>query len=178
MARPGVTPNNLAAGQSFDNERKVSTRHVGALDILCYRHHQVQKPGEIISGAEGEPAQVLKCPRCSALLAIPSTPTGIPGSEHTIFWIVKSTQCPTLRADQLDYPPFRVMDVSVMDNVLPNRDYYVLRVRFTTPENAIHDNKIIEWWYQKIQSKAGGTLACCASQQTRIFHTQVARCNA
>jgi hypothetical protein len=66
-----VTPNNLVNRNGWDNTRKMRTKYVGALDILNYSYKVPRQPGERVSYEGEEPAQVLKCPCCSSLLAIP-----------------------------------------------------------------------------------------------------------
>ncbi len=109
---------------------------------------------------------MFKCPCCLALLAIPSA--GLAGSEHSLFWVVKARSRPAIRADQLDYPPFTVKEVNVLSG-LPNQDFYVLHVKFSTTEDSITDDKIREWWRKLVESKSGGRLACSAASRPGYF---------
>ena len=73
-----VTPNNL------DQTRYFNQNHAGALDILKQRSDLV---------GPGEPAQILNCPACNNILAIPVGEDKIglePDKEHSINWIIFS----------------------------------------------------------------------------------------
>jgi hypothetical protein len=164
------TPNNMVSRRGWDDVRKAQIRYPGAVDVLQYNHTIPQAPGEIVSPLNpGEPAQVLKCPSCSSLLAIPSA--GLAGSEHSIFWIIKSSSRPQIKPHQLNYPPFTVKQVQVLSQ-LPNQDYYILHVRFSTTEGSINDDKIREWWKKCVEPQAGGRLACSAASRPGYFIRQ------
>ena len=162
-----VTPNNLVTRNGWDNTRKARIRYPGAIDILMNRHRESPVQGEIISrDTMGEPAQVIKCPCCSTILAIPSA--GIVGSQHELYWIIKSDSRPKIVPQDLTFHPFSVTDVQIMSH-LPNKEFYVLYVRFSTSEEMITDDKIREWWKKRIQYKVIGRLASCTASRPGYF---------
>ncbi|PTQ51172.1 MAG: Superfamily II DNA and RNA helicase [Hydrogenibacillus schlegelii] len=83
-----LTPNALK--DSFSRGRKVSN---GALGLL-------QNAGESTETQRGEPAQVIRCPACDALLAIPGG--GIGPGEHEIH-LVLSQDIDTVRSGLQSY---------------------------------------------------------------------------
>ena len=75
-----VTPNRL------DSTGPPNNRYIGALDILT---HDPTLCGD------GEPAQVLNCPACDNILAIPTGTDKVglePNKQHSINWIISSDQ--------------------------------------------------------------------------------------
>jgi hypothetical protein len=81
----GVTPNRL--GDSGGTKNGKFSPRAGALTIL--------KQDQGAPYGEGEPAQILNCPACNNILAVPTGKDGHgvglrSNSIHTIYWIVKS----------------------------------------------------------------------------------------
>lgn len=150
-----VTPNNMIDRQGFDKSRKIRTRYVGAVGVLT-NHHKDGDPGTEWSG--GEPAQVLKCPCCSSILAVPSA--GLPGQEFTIHWIFKSNRKPSITLDDLNYGTFRVLDVKI--RTMPNPSFYVLSIRFTNSSPELKDDHINQWWTKKVSEVIAAKKPECA----------------
>jgi len=159
-----VTPNNVVDRKGWDNERRARTRYSGAISILKYTHLLTNRPDEIVS-TKGEPAQVLKCPRCSSILSVPAA--GIAGREQEIFWIIKAEEAPQLNKSELDYVDFKVREVNV--TTLPNKGYYVVGIKFTSSRGKIDENLVWEWWKQRIKKKLNGILACTAPTRPGYF---------
>jgi len=159
-----VTPNNVIDHPGWDMKRKMGTRYAGANSILKYTHTRAARPGERVSSS-GEPAQVLKCPCCGALMSIPNA--GYIGSEHELFWIVKSEQKPTASIEQLDYRNFRVSEFDVTE--LPSPNHYCIRIKFTSGNNRIDDVSINDWWRQHIKDIIKSELTCSAPSRQGYF---------
>lgn len=159
-----VTPNNIVDHLGWDAIRKIGTRHAGANSILNYAHKTSVRPGERVSSS-GEPAQVLKCPCCSSLLSVPSA--GYIGSEHELFWIVKSEQKPSASVEQFDYGSFHVQEFEV--NELQSPNHYCIRIKFTSKNNKIDDDGINDWWRQCIKDIIKSELVCSAASRPGYF---------
>jgi len=159
-----VTPNNVVDHKGYNIERKASTRYAGAISILKYAHKKTNRPGEIVS-SKGEPAQVIKCPCCSAILAVPDA--GLAGNEHEIFWIVKSEQKPKITPAELDYVDFKIISVDV--NSLPNDGYYSIGIKFRSSRGKIDENLVWEWWKLRVKKRINGILICTAPTRPGYF---------
>ena len=160
-----ITPNNVVDHTGWDNTRKISTRYVGANSILKYTHKRSGRAGERVSSSGSEPAQVLKCPCCSALMSIPNA--GYFGNEHELFWIVKSEQTPSASVEQLDYGNFHISEFDV--NELKSPNYYCIRIKFTANNEKINDDSINEWWKQHVKGIIKSDLACSAASRPGYF---------
>lgn len=160
-----ITPNILVDHTGWDNTRRIATRYVGAVGILKYSHLRSNRPGERVSFQGEEPAQVLKCPSCDTVLSVPST--GLSGTEHEIYWIIKADTKPQLKAAGLDYTIFTVRKVEV--HQLPNPGYYVVQVQFTINADKLKDESIREWWRQHVQKVLRATLVCSAASRPGYF---------
>lgn len=118
----GVTPNRLDDIVTRTNSR--FDQKSGALTLL---EKNPNKPW-----GEGEPAQILECPACKNLLAVPEMGLAASSSEpHEIDWIVKTD------AVQSDIKPTSLEDISsdfriselTLHDLTPG--YKILSVRFT-----------------------------------------------
>ncbi len=159
-----VTPNNVIDHPGWDIRRKMGTRYAGAVSILKYTNTRSARPGERVSSS-GEPAQVLKCPCCSAIMSVPSA--GYHGEDHEIFWIVKAEQKPSVTREELDYRSFTVTNFKVIE--LPQPDYYCLHINFTSGSNKIDDGIVNEWWWQHVRKKLNAELVCTAPSRPGYF---------
>jgi hypothetical protein len=135
-----VTPNGL-----FDFSFAAADGHIekvrGALSIL---------KGEF---GEGEPAQVLKCPACSAILAVP--PEGFPQGRGATIHLVLECQSPaspsaaalsgpnqTTGGGQGPVPLFAVSSAQAVTHV--NRDFHTLSITFV-PATDVSPKDVDRW---------------------------------
>lgn len=151
-----VTPNITVDHVGFDKVRKMNTRRVGAVGILCHTHEE-RPPGWNVDH-QGEPAQVIKCPRCASLLAVPAA--GYSADSYELHWTFQAQEKPTLRPSDLDFAAFRVSEAKI--TALPNRGFYVLSVKFTTTSPDIKDDTVTQWWRQKVSQIIGTKRTACA----------------
>ena len=109
-----VTPNRLEDGGYRGGTR-------GALSIL--------KSGR--AGDEGEPAQVLNCPACGGITAVPERGLA-PGEDHTISWVVKTdATADDLCAVQIGQGGGGTETLTVSFDDLPGAGYMILRAAFS-----------------------------------------------
>lgn len=132
----GVTPNALEGNKYFNI--------VGAFDAL---------KGD---KSEGEPAQVLNCPCCGSVVAVPKDGLG-PGL-HTLHLMLRSDSAITPSYDQnrlpgeLDGPP----NLTLISN---NHavGYITLSMRFqVADESYLSIKKLDDWWENGIQPQLSG----------------------
>lgn len=122
----GVTPNSLTDIQFMKNQKFV--KKFAALTLL--------KKNPRFRG-EGEPAQVLECPACRNILAVPER--GLSEKmEHEINWIVKTSsqkdELNSVKKDELKKYNFDITEIEFSN--LENTDYKTMRIKFQTKLNA------------------------------------------
>ena len=125
-----VTPNKLEDGWGGDGPI------LGAVNILR------GSPGS----KSGEPAQILSCPACNTILAIPES--GINPDHHTFFWIVRNTSGGDIAAFIAGLATQRIQNCTLgqgrsSPNSAPN--YYTLRVEFDSSAAMRSEDVDILW---------------------------------
>ncbi|MET9336635.1 DISARM system helicase DrmA [Nonomuraea sp. NPDC003804] len=139
----GVTPNNLGNFQYKDSNNKMVTVY-GALSILD------GKTGE------GDPAQVLNCPCCHSILAVPSEGFRS-GDTKTLHLAVGDL---TLDADGADPEHFSVDSIQASDVVLtPHADSTFSTVSITFSVSAETSSAMIDQWVNQHVLPALGKLS-------------------
>ena len=132
----GVTPNRLDKTPKLVNGRWMPAP--GALQILEQR----------VRG-EGEPAQILNCPACDNILAIPSN--GIdPNQESTVKLIIQSdSTAPLLTSAIATFPSENIKIVSQQFSEI-NPNYFVLEIKFKNPRRT--DSLEMNSFWKKIEN--------------------------
>ncbi|MEO1374414.1 MAG: DISARM system helicase DrmA [Cyanobacteria bacterium J06635_10] len=105
-------------------------------------------------GVEGEPAQVLNCPCCGSILAIPKDGLGAKQGGHTIHLVMKGDVNSKLLNQEVipleemeSTLEFKVSDLSTADN------YITLSITFGIKEGyRISAGKIDDWWDNKVKT--------------------------
>ncbi|MEV4105697.1 DISARM system helicase DrmA [Nonomuraea sp. NPDC049649] len=148
----GVTPNNLQDFTYKDLDGRLVTRH-GAISIL---------EGE---DGEGDPAQVLNCPACRAVLAIPAD--GVRSGESTTLHFVVSdinNAGQAVHAEELSHEDITVTSVLVS----PHHDPEFSTVSITlTAEQDIKSGKIDSWFSDHVLRKFGESAELVSARATR-----------
>jgi len=141
-----VTPNRLIDHKGWDAFQKRPVRYPGAVSRLMgfevYRGTGVK----IKRMGENEPAQIMNCPACDAILAIPKKQS-LPPKEYQIHFIVKSSVRPSPKKREMEGLGFSVLDLEVTN--LPNSGHYVLSLRFSCSQKIGADH-IDRWWRDRI----------------------------
>jgi hypothetical protein len=132
-----VTPNHLHDFSYRDPQGRIINVY-GALTDLEGR-----------GDSEGEPAQVLHCPSCRAMLAIP--PEGYQRGEtatlHFVLGDVPSgAQTPT--AERLSHAPFVVSQATLVREANPQ--FATLSVEFTVQDHVVPD-QVDSWFNEHVQ---------------------------
>jgi hypothetical protein len=155
-----VTPNGLFTF-SFPGPTGALQTVWGALSIL---------KGEDNGEGEGDPAQVIKCPCCSSILAVP--PDGFrAGRETTIHFVLQSqnfTGLPSLQSlsgpmqqrpgGQAPEPLFRVLNAQIVPHGY-QPDFYTLTVRFVSFRDVAPAD--VDTWVRQ-------TVISAVSRRTRL----------
>ena len=169
-----VTPNGLHSMGPFPSRSGgyPDTFIAGALDILKGAGRSYQGPDRDLQNiaqnpsirrivTEGEPAQVLQCPCCKSVLAVPDQ--GFPPGQHTLHLMIAggNKRVPALGRFQSAELPLVVDDIDVTQT---SADVRTLSVTFTVPDgDKLQPWQIDEWWYQTVESVLGvGTALLCA----------------
>lgn len=136
----GVTPNNLQDFQYRDATGQIVTVH-GAISILG------GKTGE------GDPAQVLNCPACASVLAVP--PDGLREGDTVTLHLVIGDPDPDLDssvASRLSWEPFEVDSVDVSPHL--DATYATVSVRFRAAADA-SPQLLDKWFDQHLRRQLG-----------------------
>jgi hypothetical protein len=126
-----VTPNNIQDFEYLDENGRPVHVH-GAISIL---------EG---SQGEGEPAQILSCPACSSILAVP--PEGVHQGETATLHLVIGDPGPQLTSTQagsLSFGDIQVLDMTVTPHPVQNFATVGLRFRATADVTA----QAIDTWF-------------------------------
>ncbi|MCD9186334.1 MAG: DISARM system helicase DrmA [Pyrinomonadaceae bacterium] len=171
-----VTPNSLnSIGPIPTPNLKL---FAGALDILQgivsgygYNGSNPQLTRRRLNGiqieAEGEPAQVLTCPCCDSVLAIPKD--GFDSGQHTIYFIYSSRQVQS-------HPPLTSFiptgTTIIINNIQIERhnisDFYTLAITFTIPLNENFEaDSVDSWWYSNISGLLGNDVQLIPARPSR-----------
>lgn len=139
----GVTPNRM---ESTGYPQSIP----GALDLL-------RNPGT----GQGEPGQVMQCPRCGAHLAIaqprherqerPAFPDGHSDHLHFVFY---SDQAPR-HINPPDISTSQIGVVRVDITSLPAPGFYTLSIQFIAGDGGFSGNDLNTWWRTTVQPILG-----------------------
>jgi hypothetical protein len=151
-----VTPNNLL-GFKFPTSSGQFRLVAGAIEILrgvsSYGYEgpdqNLQKDyrGKSVD-ADGDPAQVLNCPVCNAILAIPEDGLG-PGS-HTVHFVFSGRLKNARVVLPSSYKSFVTIDFvpPVVDH---SNETHTLSITFTVADNRTFSAREVDrWWYDVI----------------------------
>lgn len=172
-----VTPNNmLSIGPMPTPSGGGFVWYVGALDSLQgvtsdgYEgpDPQLQKKNQQTSRREvnGESAQILNCPCCQSILAVPDE--GLDAGQHTIHFVVKGgrTTTPPLNVLQPSGLPVTIDAASYTGHTTP--DYRTLSLTFTIPpHSAVSARQLDEWWYKTIAPALGKNVTLLSARPAR-----------
>ena len=164
----GVTPNSVIDHEAWDNENKIMIRFAGAVSNLTYRHGNRTAREKIVS--DGEPAQVLECPSCSEILAIPKTESDLPSivsDRGRIFWVVSASHEPKADKKELSNERFSVTDFKI--HRLPKDGFYIAEIHFVPSHGRINDYFINEWCNSTVLRVLGARLECASASRPGYF---------
>ena len=159
----GVTPNNLYSS-TFEKSDGTRETVAGAIDIL-----QGQK-------GDGEPAQVLNCPCCDAVLAIPQPshdPKAYPAGKaldlHLVFFREIGSP-PVPSPESLSNSEMCVKAFSVSS--LPGTGFYILSATIEGRGSGFSARELENWWRDRVQPALGGAainLECARASRPGYF---------
>ncbi|MCP4396740.1 MAG: helicase [bacterium] len=133
----------------------------GPNQVLLYRSKQTNSR-EI----NGEPAQVLNCPCCQSILAIPDE--GLGAGQHTLHFVIQGGRPTTPLLNALHTARFSVTvdDASYFSHA--ESDYKTLSLTFTIPpNNTFTARQIDEWWYQTVVTTLGKNVQLLSARPAR-----------
>ena len=170
----GVTPNKLESLDFRKNGRRVC--RIGALDQL--KQNRIEKP----CTASGEPAQILSCPACDNILALPNVGSSSDavqgldsGKNHTLTWIIKSdTDIPTLESSIATFTPTSSIQISSSKFLKLESGYYSLQIELRDPHRKISSSTLNEFWrdlQQHLKFNADSLQSTSAARPGYFFKT-------
>ncbi|HKA98507.1 MAG TPA: DISARM system helicase DrmA [Streptosporangiaceae bacterium] len=149
----GVTPNNLHGFEYRNRRNQMVTVH-GAIDILEDRGQ-----------GEGEPAQVLTCPACETVLAIP--PEGFQSGESaTLQFVVGDTHLPSAPPPAAAFSdgPFQVSACTITPH--PDRRFCTVSLVFTVSAHVVPP-AVDAWWRNRVRGVLGPDAWLVAARPSR-----------
>ncbi|MFY3740490.1 MAG: hypothetical protein HMLIMOIP_000929 [Candidatus Nitrosomirales archaeon] len=155
----GITPNNL---EEHYTQHEV---YLGALGLLAGRDSFRAEGRRVVDSGQGEPTQILNCPCCDTILAVPSDPqsTGLEGAVHTMNWIFRSSN-PRPDIQSMNAQGFTVQEINIRQ--LPSNGYYAASVKFSSQFSNISAERIDSWWNCFV-SKGLGNAEICSARASR-----------
>ena len=168
----GVTPNSLLSIGPFPGQSGM-TFIPGALDILKGAARDYQGPDQRLRrnvnsrnlNISGEPAQVLTCPCCNSVLAIPDE--GLREGSHILHFLFQGADRPdpALTRRQPSAMPFAVDEIS---GTVSSPQCRTLSVRFTiSAGQVLTASQIDEWWYRVTGPAIGPNAQLLAARPSR-----------
>ena len=169
----GVTPNSLQSFGPFPTQGAL-TFIPGALDILKGAGHDYQGPDARLAQnvrssrhleINGEPAQVLACPCCQSVLAVPDE--GLLAGRHMLHFLFQGgrSQTPSLAQIQSPNLPISVDDVATVE---AGPGVRTLSVALTVSTNAaVTPKQIDDWWYSVVEPAIGSGAELLPARPTR-----------
>jgi len=174
----GVTPNNLLSiGPIPFNPGGGGgmVLYAGALDILQGISRNYSGPNQNIVRkvrsatrieGEGEPAQVMTCPCCKSILAIPREGLG-PGN-HVLYFAYEGGNAITPELNMLRPSGTSIVMNSVQIYHHPNQHFHTLAISLTIPNREqLTDYQVDDWWNNIISNRLGANSSLISARPSR-----------
>jgi len=169
----GVTPNSLLHLGPMPTDRGM-LYIAGALDILRGASREYAGPDRALRDRcnsarveiEGEPAQMLTCPVCASLLAIPDQ--GLQAGRYTLHFVFQGAQIVEPTVASLGSPKPGVTITARRLTAHPGGNAHTLSISFEVPYNArVTPTDADRWWWQQIASVLGRSVLLLAARPAR-----------
>jgi len=171
-----VTPNNLLSAGPMPSPNGGFVWFVGALDSLrgvtSFGYDgpdkKLQKLCQQTNRREvsGEAAQILNCPCCQSILAVPDE--GLQTGQHTMHFVMKGGRATSPPINML-LPaglPITIDSINYYHHNEP--EYHTLSITFTvSPDRVISAKQIDEWWYETIVPALGKNATLVSARPSR-----------
>ncbi len=144
-----VTPNKLEDSSSPDEI------YLGAIGELLGQESYYKQYRQVRGNSE--PAQVLNCPVCDCILAVPSSQFhdtgGLEGNTHTITWIFyRDSESFSCKYELMNSRGFSVNKNDIIIERLPNPKYLAITVKFSFPGSRLKAENIDSWWNNHVSA--------------------------
>ncbi|MEW6277561.1 MAG: DISARM system helicase DrmA [Candidatus Eremiobacterota bacterium] len=131
----------------------------GALELLQSSRH-----------GDGEPAQVLHCPACSGLLALPDAgrePAVTAGTSVTLHLVLESEELasPLPTPEQVSTPRVQVQTLQVRPGAPPG--YHTVTVTFVAGQDGVLARHLDEEWWEQTKARLGTWIALSCARPSR-----------
>jgi Helicase conserved C-terminal domain len=141
----------------------------GPNDILL---NKIRQSRRVLGGSE--PAQILNCPACKSILAVPNAssdatrPQGLEPGQHTLHFVCEGGPLvvPPIAALQATGIPLTIDAINLSQHSAGA--FFTLSVRFTVPNRKkLTARQIDLWWYQTIVPALAGQVTLMAARPAR-----------
>lgn len=173
----GVTPNNLLSIGPIPTQNGGFTLYGGALDILqglsssgYSGPNQALKQKALQAShhleVEGEPAQVLNCPCCRSILAVPDE--GLEAGSHTLHFVYEGNSLTNPNIAFLQYPSISKLIINSANITHHNNQgYHTLSLTITIPAPLVITAAQIDEWWDIIAPKLGQNVMLISARPAR-----------
>lgn len=151
-----VTPNSLF-GYTGRGEDSRMHRILGALEALG-----AQQAGYGVPEGSGEPAQVLNCPACSCILAIPSA--GLRSGPRDVHLIVRGQKISRPSSADLEARKIGVRDIAL--SPLPNPGFCAVKLSLSLTQ-TIPSEEFDKWVEDRLLPSLGHSVHVCSVRASR-----------
>lgn len=174
----GVTPNNLLSiGPIPLNPGGGGgmVLYAGALDILHGISKNYSGSNQTIARkvrsvtrleADGEPAQVMVCPCCKSILAVPREGLG-PGN-HRLYFVYEGGNAiiPDLNLLRINRSSIILNSVQIFTH--SDQNFHTLAIDLTIPDQGhLTDYQVDEWWNNTISPRLGASIHLISARPSR-----------
>lgn len=170
----GVTPNNMFGIGPIPAQGGALTYIAGAIDILQGAERGYSGPNARLARdirmssnlrIDGEPAQMLNCPCCQSLLAVPDA--GLKAGEHELHLVFHedSVRPADLASLNPGLPQLELISTRVVS--LPTPGYHTLSLRFKVSVPSLAGRQIDDWWLSVMAPALGSPATLSAARPSR-----------
>lgn len=170
----GVTPNSMLSIGPIPM-RDGMIFYAGALDILQGAKRNYDGPNTSLRRniraaryleISGEPAQVLTCPCCKSVLAVPDE--GLISGQHTLHFVFECGNVSSLSPAQVSVAGLPLTLDAIRISHHSATRYHTLSMTFTIDENnKLSTNELDEWWYRSIAPILGSNATLLSARPSR-----------
>jgi hypothetical protein len=113
-------------------------------------------------GVEGEPAQILNCPCCRSILAIPKDGLKSKKEDHILHLVLKGeVSLSRLNSEAIPLDEMAALPIFNSSNNSVANDYTTLSITFAIKEGAnLSASKLDNWWQDKVKPFLPDTQLC------------------
>jgi hypothetical protein len=159
-----VTPNRLVDHKGFDRIERRRVVYPGAVSRLMGFEIFRGTGVKLKSATDSEPAQVIKCPVCDSILAVPKKQS-LPPDDYTFHFIVKAKTPPKPALGALTGLGVTVKNAKV--TTMPSADHHIVSIDITS-SSKVGAEQIDNWWNSVVLPALGPNCKGAFARASRL----------